>query len=97
MRKIIPILIAFLLFISVQPVAVSESFLGLDEYDTCGVLSIIIIIFVIVAGLYITITDSRNRKAGKIDNQQKPSKYCTNCGREIPFDALLCPYCGTKF
>jgi multisubunit Na+/H+ antiporter MnhB subunit len=27
--------------------------------------------------------------------QQHISKlYCTNCGREIPIDARLCPYCG---
>jgi hypothetical protein len=24
-------------------------------------------------------------------------RLCTNCGRPIPFDALLCPYCGKKF
>jgi len=24
-------------------------------------------------------------------------RYCTNCGREIPFDANVCPYCGKDF
>ena len=24
-------------------------------------------------------------------------RYCSGCGREIPFDAMLCPYCGRKF
>ncbi|MEF8879603.1 MAG: hypothetical protein V5A64_04350 [Candidatus Thermoplasmatota archaeon] len=24
-------------------------------------------------------------------------RICTNCGRPIPFDAKLCPYCGKKF
>lgn len=23
-------------------------------------------------------------------------KYCSNCGREIPVDASVCPYCGIK-
>jgi len=26
-----------------------------------------------------------------------PSRICPNCGREIPFDANLCSYCGKKF
>jgi len=24
-------------------------------------------------------------------------RYCTNCGREIPFDSNVCPYCGKDF
>jgi len=24
-------------------------------------------------------------------------RYCPNCGRAIPFDARMCPYCGKKF
>jgi hypothetical protein len=24
-------------------------------------------------------------------------RYCTNCGREIPLDANVCPYCGKDF
>jgi flagellar basal body-associated protein FliL len=26
-----------------------------------------------------------------------PHRICPNCGREIPFDANLCSYCGKKF
>jgi H+/Cl- antiporter ClcA len=26
-----------------------------------------------------------------------PQRICPNCGREIPFDANLCSYCGKKF
>jgi hypothetical protein len=25
------------------------------------------------------------------------ARYCTNCGRSIPFDARICPYCGKQF
>ena len=29
--------------------------------------------------------------------QSSPSvKYCSSCGRSIPLDSLLCPYCGTR-
>jgi len=36
------------------------------------------------------------------DIQQKEidlhsNRICPNCGRKIPFDAVLCPYCGKKF
>ena len=24
-------------------------------------------------------------------------RYCPNCGRQIPFDAKVCPYCAKKF
>jgi hypothetical protein len=24
-------------------------------------------------------------------------RFCTSCGRRIPFDARLCPYCGHNF
>ena len=24
-------------------------------------------------------------------------RFCTACGRQIPFDARLCPYCGHEF
>ena len=27
----------------------------------------------------------------------RQKRYCTNCGREIPFDANVCPYCGKDF
>ena len=25
------------------------------------------------------------------------NRYCPKCGRSIPFDASICPYCGLKF
>jgi len=28
---------------------------------------------------------------------KKPDRRCPNCGKIIPFDAKLCPYCGKKF
>jgi len=27
----------------------------------------------------------------------KPNRYCPKCGREIPFDAVFCPYCQYDF
>ena len=28
---------------------------------------------------------------------QHKQRRCTNCGRDIPFDSIICPYCGKKF
>jgi len=28
---------------------------------------------------------------------QNPQRFCPKCGRQIPFDAVICPYCGHKF
>ncbi len=27
----------------------------------------------------------------------QPNRYCPGCGKAIPFDANICPYCGKKF
>jgi len=33
-----------------------------------------------------------------IKQEQKPGgRFCPDCGRAIPFDANICPYCGKKF
>ena len=29
--------------------------------------------------------------------RKKEGRYCTKCGRKIPFDAYICPYCGFNF
>lgn len=28
---------------------------------------------------------------------QPPTKTCPNCGRQVPIDAMFCPYCGYRF
>ena len=32
-----------------------------------------------------------------LQNRQHGARCCPNCGREIPFDANICPYCAKKF
>lgn len=34
---------------------------------------------------------------GQQARSQEGSRRCVQCGRVIPFDAVLCPYCGHRF
>ena len=43
-----------------------------------------------------------NKYVGKnipkgIMNTEKSNRRCPNCGRHIPEDANVCPYCGKRF
>ena len=31
------------------------------------------------------------------DIKSEGIRYCTDCGKQIPFDAKFCPYCNKKF
>lgn len=64
-----------------------------------------IFIWLIIRPNYITKTGNSNFGNQNFSgNYSHPNNYidnrgriCTNCGRPIPFDAKLCPYCGKKF
>jgi hypothetical protein len=32
-----------------------------------------------------------------LHTRQQNDRRCPNCGRIIPFDSIICPYCGKKF
>ncbi len=33
----------------------------------------------------------------KAADEEKKDRICPSCGRSIPFDAKVCPYCGKNF
>ena len=41
--------------------------------------------------LWFVLRDSLGKK------QSAPDRICPNCGRGIPFDAKVCPYCAKRF
>jgi len=45
--------------------------------------------------------NNEKEKQTEIENNQKNRFYgdrrCPNCGRIIPFDSIICPYCGKRF
>ena len=66
----------------------------------CGILIIAgIIIFILIVAWLI----GGGRKKTEIHYiQQQPQqdtaiRYCPNCGRGIPFDVKICPYCEKRF
>jgi hypothetical protein len=75
----------------------------LDAFsDICasGVCIVILIIIAIVVFLGIILWRFSGKKRVEIHTIEKPTKsgrFCPRCGREIPFDAVFCPYCQYDF
>ena len=55
-----------------------------------GVLWLIIVILLGLIGLIIWLVVRGEKSAG-------PARMCPGCGRSIPEDARVCPYCNKKF
>jgi hypothetical protein len=60
-----------------------------EKRGKSGVLWLIIVILLGLIGLIIWLV-VRGEKSGS-------SRHCPNCGRGIPEDARICPYCNKKF
>lgn len=97
MRKTTFVLILCLLSIIAQPAVLSDDGLIIDEYDICGILGIITIIVVLVIGLFMYISDLKNKSQPRTIKHQEPPRYCINCGSPISVDARFCQNCGFKF
>lgn len=63
-----------------------------EKRGKSGALWLIIVIILGLIGLIIWLVVRGGTGAGKPSGRR-----CPNCGREIPEDALTCPYCGKKF
>jgi hypothetical protein len=46
---------------------------------------------------YILKTDGCYGDTAYVHSNNKGIRYCTKCGRTIPFDSIICPYCLYKF
>ena len=60
-------------------------------YEFCCLTIFIVIIVLIV---YVLLPKQ------KVIIEKRPKnqiRYCTNCGKEIPLDSRVCPYCGKEF
>ncbi len=41
--------------------------------------------------------EERIQSLNRNGNVQQSDRRCPDCSREIPFNAIVCPYCGKKF
>jgi hypothetical protein len=55
---------------------------------------ILIGIILIIVGL---VLEDSKPAAYYPGQQQTNARFCPACGRSIPFDAVICPYCGKKY
>jgi predicted nucleic acid-binding Zn ribbon protein len=60
-----------------------------EKRGKSGVLWLIVVILLGLIGLIIWLVVRGEKPA--------PSRHCPNCGRAIPEDARVCPYCSKKF
>jgi len=65
-----------------------------EKRGSSGALWLIIIILTGIIGLIIWLI-ARPPIGGK--KKESLDRRCPACGRVIPFDARVCPYCGKKF
>ena len=61
----------------------------------CGWPLIVIGFILIIVGA--AISDSSQIQTTYINQNIRNDRYCPNYGRSIPFDAMICPYCGRNF
>jgi len=64
-------------------------------YETIFNISILIIIVSFIMMLYGVFTENKDKQ--KTEIKKSNDRFCPSCGRIIPFDANVCPYCGKKF
>jgi hypothetical protein len=94
------ILVLYLLFFVVWIIVAIWVYKDAESRGANGVLWAIIVFFLGLIGLiiYIVIRPSDEKDPFNFNNKEsKPDRRCTNCGRPIPMDAKICPYCAKKF
>jgi hypothetical protein len=70
-----------------------------EQRGEIGVLWLLIVLVAGIIGLIIWLI-IRPPIGGKKEfhgTYSKTNRRCPNCGRDIPFDSRICPYCGKKF
>jgi predicted amidophosphoribosyltransferase len=56
--------------------------------------AVFITILIMMSSMIIIARISKGKQKTLAEEQ---NKNCSNCGREIPFDAVVCPYCKYDF
>ena len=88
---LIPIIIGIVLAIWVYKDA--------EKRGSSGVLWLLIVLVTGIIGLiiWLVVRPPIGGQPGQQQQQQGPGRVCPSCGRPIPMDAQVCPYCGNRF
>jgi len=70
-----------------------------EKRGKSGALWLIIVIITGIIGLIVwfVIRPPIGGEPGQQQQQAAPDRRCPGCGRSIPMDAQVCPYCGNDF
>jgi len=68
-----------------------------EKRGSSGILWLIIVLITGIIGLIIWLIVRPPIGSGTKSEPQMPDRRCPECGRTIPEDAKVCPYCGRKF
>jgi len=68
-----------------------------DSLMIIGLVSIGVIVVVIAVLFYFLRKDEEGRReTTQMHSPGGETKYCIHCGRQIPSDSTICPYCGGR-
>lgn len=62
-----------------------------------GEICILAPVILFILGLIALITAREDKVITVIEPKNKANRYCPNCGRAIPLDVNICPYCRKDF
>lgn len=86
------VLIWFIIFIAIAIWVYKDA----EKRGSSGALWLILVILLGIIGIIIWLI-VRPPIGGKPGQQPGTGRMCPNCGRPIPMDAQVCPYCGKQF
>ena len=85
-------IIWFIIFIAIAIWVYKDA----EKRGSSGALWLILVILLGIIGIIIWLI-VRPPIGGKPGQQPGTGRMCPNCGRPIPMDAQVCPYCGKQF
>lgn len=70
-----------------------------DPFTGMCCIAIVVIAIVIVVFYLLFFSALRGRKTIHVvqNGKKEPDRRCPKCGRIIPFDSKICPYCKNEF
>ena len=68
----------------------------MDMQETC-ILALLIYLISLIIGVIVIYKGRETTSQASAQTSSKPMRHCPKCGRQIPFDAVICPYCQYDF